>query len=217
MNQFRIGEQFTLDTWGALLSTFEIGEAQAKTNYIDIPGGDGSIDLTEALTGEVTYENRTITATFTLNQPRSEWSTIMDQIRAYCHGRKFNIKAPYDDDHYFIGRVNVGPLERDGALATFEMTITCDPYKYINDLTVHNFTIGSSGTLTVTLINSRRTAIPTVTINNTTQMIKGSASVSLNAGTHRVNAIPLIQGDNAITFNAIEGTTIQVSYQEAVI
>lgn len=217
MNQFRIGEQFTLDTWGALLSTFEIGEAQPKTNYIDIPGGDGSIDLTEALTGEVAYENRTITATFTLNQPRSEWRTIMDQIRAYCHGRKFNIKAPYDDDHYFIGRVNIGPLERDGALATFEMTITCDPYKYKNDLTVHDLTIGPSGTLAVTLTNARRTAIPTVTINNTTQMIKGSASVSLNAGTHRVNVIPLIQGDNAITFNAIEGTTIRVSYQEAVI
>ena len=30
-----------------------------KTNYIDIPGGNGSLDLTEALTGYPLYSNRT--------------------------------------------------------------------------------------------------------------------------------------------------------------
>lgn len=214
MYQFKIGDKYTLNDWGLLLSTFEIGAAEPKTNYIDIPGGDGSIDLTEALTGEIAYDNRTITATFTLNQPRDEWRPIMDVVRAYCHGRKFNIVAPNDDDHYYIGRVNVGPLEIDGVIATFEMTIVCDPYKYKKDLTVHDFTIDASGTLITTLINARRRVVPTVTVNNTTQMIKGSASVSLNAGTHKVTSIPLIVGDNAITFNAIEGTTIQISYQE---
>lgn len=214
MNQFKIGEQYTLDTWGALLSTFEIGEAQPKTNYIDIPGGDGSIDLTEALTGEVAYENRTIRATFTLTQPRAEWRAIIDQIRAYCHGRKFNIEAPDDAEHYFIGRVTIGPLEIDGAIATFDLTAICEPYKYKNERTVHDFTIGSSGTLTVTLINSRRRAIPSLTINNTTQVQKGAVSLSLSAGEHLITSLPLTEGENVLTFTANQGTTIKISYQE---
>lgn len=214
MNQFTIGIKKTLDDWGILLSSFEIGEAQPKTNYIDLPGSDGSIDLTEALTGEIAYQDRIIKATFTIKPPRSNWRSLMDTIRAYCHGRKLTIIAPDDADHTYIGRVNVGSLQIDGELATFDMTITCDPYKYKADLTEYDFTIGATGTLTTTLVNARRRVIPLIEVSASTQVVFGTVSVSLNAGVHVVTSIVLVEGNNSITLTAAVGTTIHIEYRE---
>lgn len=214
MNQFTIGIKKTLDDWGILLSSFEIGEAQPKTNYIDLPGNDGSIDLTEALTGEIAYRDRTIRATFTIKPPRSGWTATIDAIRAYCHGRKLHIVVPDDADHYYIGRVNVGTLQIDGQIATFDVTITCDPFKYKNDVTEYDFTIGATGTLTTTLVNARRRAIPTITVSALTDVDLGTVSLSLAAGTHVVTSIVLVEGNNSITLTAAVGTTIHIEYQE---
>ena len=214
MYQFKIGDKYTANDWGLLLANFEIGEAEPKTNYIDIPGGDGSIDLTEALTGEISYGNRTITATFTLIQSRAQWRPMMDAIRAHCHGRKFTILVPNDDEYYYIGRANIGALEINGSSASFEMTITCEPFKYRSELTVHNLTLGAGGTSTVTLINDRKRVVPTITVNNPTQVQKGAVSVSLSAGANVVTSLPMTQGENVLTFTAAAGTTIQVSYRE---
>lgn len=216
MYQFKIGSKYTSDDWGLLLSSYEIGEAPVKTNYIDIPGGDGSIDLTEALTGEIVYGNRNIKALFTMLGARSTWQGIMDQVRA-VHGRKFVIVAPNDPNHYFIGRVSIGALIKENSSASFQMEITCEPWRYKNDVTVYDFTIGATGTLDTTLVNGRKSAIPTITVSNTTQVVFGTVIKSLGAGTHVVTDIVLVEGNNAITFNAAQGTTVSVSYQEGVL
>lgn len=216
MYQFKIGVKYTLDDWGLLLSSFEIGEAPVKTNYINLPGGDGSIDLSEALTGDVSYGDRQIKATFTMIGARSSWQSTMDQVRA-CHGRKFVIIAPNDPNHYFIGRVSIGALIKENSSASFEMTITCEPWRYKNDVTVYDFTIGVTGTLATTLVNGRKRAIPTITVSNTTQVIFGSTSASLGAGTHLLTSVVLVEGNNSITFNAAQGTTINITYQEGVL
>ncbi len=48
-----------------VLSKISIPPAAAKTTYVNIPGGDGSVDLTEAL-GEVKFKDRNCTFTFTV-------------------------------------------------------------------------------------------------------------------------------------------------------
>jgi hypothetical protein len=212
--QLKIGDKYTSDDWSLLLSSFEIGSPQPKTIYIDIPSGDGSIDLTESLTGEVHYGNREITAKFTTKAPRSQWRSLFDTIKAYCHGRKYPIVIPFDNDHYYIGRVNVGPLIHRTSRAEFDVSITCDPYKYKNNLTSLTFTIGASGTLTTTLINSRKRVIPTITVSASTQVIFDDTSTTISAGTHKITNVVLIEGNNSITFNAAQGTTITVTYQE---
>lgn len=215
MLQFKIGDKFTADDWGLLLSSFEISEPPIKTNYVELPVGDGSIDLTESLRGEVSYGNRQIKATFTTIGARSTWSTLIDQVKAYCHGRKLNIIAPEDDEYYYIGRVSVGPLIKGAASAEFTITITADPYKYKNNETVLNYTVGATGTLAVTLVNARRRVVPTMTTNNTTQVVITGVSASFSPGTHKLVNFILNEGNNAFTFNAVNGTAITIRYQEA--
>ena len=55
-----------------ILSAVDIEPAKPKTTYVDVPGGDGSLDLTEAL-GEVKYYDRTHKFTLTMN-PASDLS-----------------------------------------------------------------------------------------------------------------------------------------------
>lgn len=215
MLQFKIGDKLTADDWALLLRSYEIDEPEVKTNYIELPVGDGSIDLTEALRGEVSYRDRQIRATFTIIAPRATWRAKLDEIRAYCHGRKLVIVAPEDPDHYYIGRVSVGYLIKEASSAEFTVTITADPYKYKNDETVHTFTIGSSGTRTVTLVNARRRAVPTMTTTNTTQVVIPGVSSAYNAGTHKLVNFVLSEGSNPFTFNAAQGTVITIRYQEA--
>lgn len=217
MLQFRIGTKHTLDDWGALLSEYEIKTPEAKTNYVDLPGGDGVIDLTEALTGDVKYDQREISATFTFNQPRSQWPALHAAVTQHAHGRRFTIEAPEDPDYYYIGRINIGPLKKDGALALFELEATCEPYKYKNAVTSLNYTVGATGTLVATLANQRRRVIPTITVSAQTQIIYGASSTTVSAGTYKITDIVLEEGNNTVTFNAAQGTTITVAYQEATI
>ena len=214
MHQFKIGDKFTATDWGLLLSSYDIGEPDIKTNYIELPVGDGSIDLTEALRGEVSYGNREITAKFTTIATRDTWRALMDTIRAYCHGRKVTIVAPEDDQHYYIGRVSVGPLIKSASSAEFTIKITADPYKYKNNPTVVNLNVGAPATLAVTLVNGRKNAIPTMTTNNTTQVVIAGVSASFSPGTHKLVNFILKEGNNPFTFNAVSGTAITITYQE---
>ena len=214
MLQFKIGDKFTATDWGLLLSSYEIGEPKIKTNYIELPVGDGSIDLTEALRGEVSYGNREITAKFTTIAPRDTWRALMDTIRAYCHGRKVTIVAPEDNEYYYIGRVSVGPLIKGASSAEFTLTITADPYKYKVDKTIHTINIDASGTYTGSFTNARRRTVPTMTAANTVQVISAFSSASFGPGTHKLVNFILTEGNNAFTFNAVNGTVITITYQE---
>ena len=60
-----------------ILAPFVPTPAEPKTNYIDITGGDGSLDLTEGL-GEVKYKDRNFTFTFTINP--SEKMTFDEKV-----------------------------------------------------------------------------------------------------------------------------------------
>ena len=50
--------------WNIVLTKAEIPLPTPKTYTVDIKGADGVLDLTEALTGDVQYNNRQIKLTF---------------------------------------------------------------------------------------------------------------------------------------------------------
>lgn len=63
----RLSDNVALESYndfGFLLSHFELEIPEVQTNYIDVVGRDGSIDLTEIL-GQVNYKNRDLNLTFT--------------------------------------------------------------------------------------------------------------------------------------------------------
>ena len=85
---------------------------EPKSTLIDVPGGNGVLDLSEALTGYPTYGNRTGSFTFRVIQytpfsARRPWSDVYSEIANYLHGQK-RIAILHDDPQWFYeGRFKV--------------------------------------------------------------------------------------------------------------
>ena len=87
------------------------------------------------------------------------------------------------------------------------------PYKYKKDITEKTFTLSSTAK-TVTLINSRKTAVPEITCSADNQKIVfGSVTKTLSKGIHKVLDIQLVEGDNSIKISG--SGTMKFTYQEA--
>ena len=102
--------------WGLVLTGQSLTPPAPKTNYVQLDGRSGSLDLTEALTGEVTYSDRTLTASFALTEgAHDDQVALVRTITAALHGRKVRIVAPDDPEHYLLGRVTVTPTDPAGS------------------------------------------------------------------------------------------------------
>lgn len=213
MNQVYFDDIASFDNWGIYLSSLDISDAEPKENYVDIPLGDGSLDLTEALTGEVSYGNRSFEAIFTIKSPRNEWPEILRGIRNYLNGKKRIIKATEEAGYYLIGRCKTS-FKKDGVLGMLTVSANCEPWKYKENKTYYNFTIGATGTVNVNCINSRKRVIPKVTVSDSVNISFKETSISVSPGTHRFTNLIFSEGDNQMTITGPQGATIKFEYQE---
>ena len=102
---------------------------QPKTHYVDIPGADGALDLSEMLTGKVQYKNRKIEMEFVSVAGREEWSATFSDILNNLHGKLVEIRLDDDPMHIYTGRVTVGDPERMNGVYTLQMSAEVEPYK----------------------------------------------------------------------------------------
>lgn len=106
---------------------------KVKTKYIDIPGANGHIDMTDVLGGTPYYENREGSFEFyVLNDypsGHSSWVTRYADIMNFLHGMP--CKAILDDDpgYYYKGRFSVDSWGSDSSWSTITISYSVDPYK----------------------------------------------------------------------------------------
>ena len=198
--------------WGIYLSSIVIDDPQPKEIYVDIPNGDGALDLTEALTGDVHYESRPFEAVFTI-KPETYSVELVRYLRSYLNGKQRTIRTKEEPGYYLIGRCATS-IKKDGVLAVLTVKATCQPWKYKNDVTAINTTIGASGTTTLNLTNERKRVIPTITASAAVTIAFNGQTISVNAGTQRLTNIALQYGNNVLIITGAEGTTVLFEYQE---
>ena len=86
------------------LAPFVPTPARPKTNYVNLNGGDGSIDLTEAH-GEVKYSDREFPIIFTIDP--SETMTFdekVSQVSNALNGKRCKIVFDRDSEYFWEGR-----------------------------------------------------------------------------------------------------------------
>lgn len=116
--------------WGLMLKTApKIPAPEPKTYYVDILGAHGKMDLTEALSGKVQYNNRQIKLEFISMAGREEWSAIYSAILDEVHGKVKEITLDDDMTHVYKGRVTVGEPEWHKECVTLPMTVEAEPFK----------------------------------------------------------------------------------------
>lgn len=179
-----------------ILSSVTIPPAQPKTNYIDIPGGDGSIDLTEAH-GEIKYKNRECSFVFTVapGDPLT-FEERKSKVSNALNGLKCKIILDKDSSWCYNGRLNVNEYKQDKNLLKITITATVEPYKYKLSETVVTFAVEADDDKLFLIKNARKSVVPTITTNVQLQVTFNGATYTLNPGTHRILEINLKSGDN---------------------
>lgn len=125
------GEKNTWDDWRLVPSSRPVFNPPAqKTKTLEIPGGDGVIDLSQALTGYPVYQNRTGSMEFIVMNDFKPWHMAYSDIMDYLHGQ--NLRAVLEDDpeYFYEGRftVNAWKSEKDWSRITIDYDV--GPYKW---------------------------------------------------------------------------------------
>lgn len=213
MNGFHTFEDFGL-SW--LQGGFELSEPEIQTHYVEVEGMDGSLDLTENLSGRPVYKNRTLKLTFDSPAGTYEsYSALCSKIDRCLHGRRCRIVLDTDPDWFYLGRGKWSHTKDADGVETHVFTATVDPYKYYKDMT--DLTVNVDGTADVVLENSMAPATLLFTTADQGMTVQqGSAEYSILPGTNmEIYGITLLEGSNVLT---ITGTgTVTIRYQEGIL
>lgn len=204
--------------YGLLLASKTISAPSVRTNMIVVPGRDGAIDATDALTGEPTYDTRIISISLFGIKSISgkEWPVAVSDFCNAFHGKKVKVYFPEDSAHYYSGRLSVGEIKLDGGRQLLPVEIICDPWKYKNEKTTVSRSDLGTAYKQLSLPNESRPVIPTITVSQDTTLLWGSSTINISAGDHILPAIRLAAGSNTMKAKVASGTgSITVTYQEA--
>ena len=195
MKGVKFGNFRSWDDFSLILSQKTIGTPSPKTETIDIPGGDGVLDLTEFF-GETKYNNRNLSFEFSTIVPQSEFMNLFSRVQDALHGQKMQIVLDDAPEWYYTGRISVSEWKAEKAVGKLTIDCDCEPYKTKLSQTVVTKTV--NGPTTVILTNSKRSVIPTIDITGEVQLTFGTNFYTLAAGRYDLPGVQLVNGENTI-------------------
>ena len=212
-----INTEHTLRDWKAAITNADvISVPEANTVILEVPGRNGNLDLSEALTGDVTYGNRTIKLELASSVSLSSWYEKCLHIFNTYHGKTVTVTFDDDPDHYYTGRASVSDPQRVRNGGSFVFTVNAEPFRYdVNETMV--FLTASSGATSVTgtITNSGRMPVcPTITTTKACQMVTGGIMYSLLQGTQTIPAFILPQGNTSVKIQVSGGVTVTFKFRE---
>ena len=210
MKGVTFGGKHSYYEWGLILSSKEIQSPKPKVNYIEVEGSDGAgLDLTEFF-GDVKFNNRTLSFTFTkMDIVLDGFLALYSLVQNTIHGKKMQVILDDDPMNYYFGRVTINEWKSDKKKGIIVIEVDAEPYKY--NLYESEVMQMVSGTDTIVLPNSRKRVVPTITTNAQFTIAFGNYSGVFSAGTFRIPELELIEGDNLVK---VTGTgTITFTYR----
>lgn len=123
--------------WGLRLLGIYIPMPEPKHHLIDIPGGDGAIDLTEA-NGRPAYNDREgLELVFDLLDGNyRKWLQKYSEFAREIHGTKVKMVLDDDPGHYYMARLSLDGQKTNRVFGQITLSGTAEPFKY--DVTASN-------------------------------------------------------------------------------
>lgn len=198
------GVDLTLKYGLIIADGYKLDPPEVKKYEVDIPGGDGVIDLTDSLLGDSAYKNREIEFDcYIIDIGRFE--DIMTEINRELHGKAFDFKMTMDPEYTYHGRFKISDQKQNmymnGLVGYFKMTIDSNPYKYKNDAV---YRINAVGGINVEFLSGRKRVRPTIETDGFLKVIFNNKLFNLPQGTWTVNDILFKEGINEIYFNSYD-------------
>lgn len=226
------GDKNTWDDWFLVPSSRPVfNPPSPKTTYIDIPGADGHLDLTGAVSGEVVYDCRKGSIEFIVDNWHREWHELYSEIMDYLHGQTMKAVLEDDPSHYYEGRFTVNQWKSEPVNSKIVIDYIVYPYKldmYSSmedwEWDTFNFETGVireykdlvvGPRLSVVMIGSRRPVIPAFVVDthdgNGLIVEYNGSTYTLPDGTSQNSGIVIKDGESTLTFYGYG--TVSIDYR----
>ena len=196
MSDIRFGTKWAHADYGLIVAPYAIPMPEPQMNFVEIPGRDGALDLSEAF-GTVRYTDRIIPLTL---YARAPFDTSISAFAADVHGRRMNVIFDRDATYYYDARMTIEDVERHAGYCELSLECRAKPYKLEHFETA--ITVLPTGSATVTLTNTRMPVVPVITVSAgmtlTFTLLGKDSTVNLSAGTHIIPSLVLMEGDTEI-------------------
>lgn len=221
------GDKNTWDDWHLIPSSRPVfNPPKLKTKYIEVPGSNVVIDLTDVMGGCPTYQYREGSIEFYVANKYGEWQERYSEIMNYLHGK--HLKAILEDDPTFIyeGRFTVNKWASDKIASKITVDYYVEPYKKDTISTIDDFIwdtfsfevgiireygdIVVSGSRSIRIIGSPMPVIPTIKSTGEVSLAIDGKTYTITAGTTKLYDLVLM--DKAYEATVTGNATISIIF-----
>ena len=203
-------EKSAYDEWNIVLTKPEIPLPAPKTSSVDIKGANGLLDLSEALTGDIVYNNRTLKLTFEMMDD-TDFYDLISNISNYLHGKVVTVRLTKDNDYYYIGRASINNWECIKRKGIIVITVDCEPFKYAVTETIRTINVIHE-TKTISLPNNRKRVCPIIDATGIVKLIIDDVEYDLLEGQQQLINFMLVEGDNIVKISG--NGTVKITYRQ---
>lgn len=193
---------------GLILDVESIDEAlpEQKRSNVSIPGRNGVLDTTYALTDAPLFDNRTLTYVLKAYAQYVDISELKNKLVNAFHGREVRVTRSWDPGYYFTGNCQVEYKYSSAVCIEITIKIDADPFMYETAETSTTITV--SGTKMQKLANGTKWITPKVATNANLIVTINGKETTLSANTNqKYENIYLKSGDNSVKVSGTGNVT----------
>lgn len=199
------GVDLTTNFRMVLLDGYVLSPPEPKYYMVNVPGGNGVIDLTEALAGDVMFEQRQQDFYFKIIFP-NDFENIKTKLSNFLHGKEFDYKITMDPNYTYHGRFKVAAYDHygyfaDGVLADIHIHVDANPYK---TLPTHVYRLNAAAGKWYYFPSGRMPVRPVIETLQPTLVRFGKETYQVGVGTFRLNKVLFKEGVNALYLNTYQ-------------
>lgn len=198
------GVDLTTEFKMVLVDGYTLKPPSPKTYLVDIPGGNGKLDLTESLLGDTAFNNRTQEFIFyVINE--NDFEAVKTKVSNFLHGRAYDYKLTMDQDYTYHGRFTVSEYSHKkyaiGKVGCIKISIESEPFKHKDTQVYRANAVGGS---TYLLESGRERVRPMIETDNLLKVIYDGKLVRLPQGTWTINDLLFKNGMNEVYLNSFD-------------
>lgn len=198
-----------------LMDGYVLNPPQPKTYSIDIPCGDGKLDLTETLRGRAVYQNRSMEFTFCIINVENVELT-KSTIAMFLHGKAYNFEMTMDPNYIYHGRFTISSFEYGvynvGKVLVTKIMADVDPYKHRSQA----YSVSAVGGTMCQFLGSTQIIKPTINSGGNLKIVFNNQTIYVNSSSWSSDDVRFDDGTNDIYFNSYETHYLKWSDLETV-
>ena len=200
-----------------------------QTNFIDVPGMDGTLDATESLDGTVHYEDRPYSQKYLDMAGRPGMHKRYSNLQNILHGKQIKMVLDDDPEWYYIGRFEMGDPSPKDYYNTVNIKAKLRPFKYAINSTLDDWLwdpfsfedgvireyndIEVDGTKEMIIVGSAMPVVPTIIVHSENgdgiDVTYGGTRYHLTDGKNKIVTMTLSNSEQNLIFSGIGVVSIE--------